>query len=388
MNRITIYLLALGAFLTGTAEFVVSGVLELIAVDLNVSISVAGQLLTFYSLSYAFGALVLVITTAKFERKTILLLSMLVFLGGNVLAFASTGYWTLMASRIVLAMSGGLYIVIATNYAAHLAEPGKKGSAMATVLTGFTVSLVLGVPIGTFIATYIDWRYIYLILAISALLNFLLLKRLIPKWQGNRSLPVKRQLLILRDKRLVAGLFTTIFWILGYTMVFAYIAPFLSELAGFSIEKISTALFILGMFAFIGSRFGGYAADKWGPAKTITFSLAIHAATLFTVVFTANSTIGVLVTLMVWGAATWTTTPANQYYLISLQPEASEIVLSFHTALMNIGMTLGAGLGGTVIAYTSVVHLGWIGGLMVLVALLAASVSLNWKKQGNAEENH
>ncbi len=121
MNRLVIYLLSLGAFLTGTAEFVVSGVLELIADDLNVSISAAGQLLTFYSLSYAFGSLVLVIATAKFERKIVLLVSMLIFLGGNLLAFVSTDYWLLMVSRIILAISGGLYIVIATNYASHLA---------------------------------------------------------------------------------------------------------------------------------------------------------------------------------------------------------------------------------------------------------------------------
>ncbi len=246
---------------------------------------------------------------------------------------------------------------------------------MATVLTGFTVSLVLGVPIGTFIAAYVDWRYIYMILAIATLITLIMLIRLVPKKPGNSSLPLKQQLYILRDKRLVAGLFTTIFWILGYTMLFAYIAPFLSERADFSIEQISTALFILGVFAFIGSRFGGYAVDRWGPFKTITSSLAIHAVALFTLFFTASSTIGVLLTLMVWGAATWTTTPANQYYLISLQPNSSEIVLSFHTALMNIGMTLGAGLGGTVIAYTSIIHLSWIGCLMVIVALLAAITS-------------
>lgn len=70
MNRSLTYLLALGAFLTGTAEFIASGILEIIAADFGVSISAAGQLLTFYSLSYAFGALVLVLATAKYNRKT------------------------------------------------------------------------------------------------------------------------------------------------------------------------------------------------------------------------------------------------------------------------------------------------------------------------------
>lgn len=58
-----------------------------------------------------------------------------------------------------------------------------------------------------------------------------------------------------------------------------------------------------------------------------------------------------------------------------MKPQSSEIVLSFNTALMNIGMTLGAGLGGVVIEYTSVLNLGWIAGLTVLLALLTASIS-------------
>ncbi|MGD6992246.1 hypothetical protein [Sutcliffiella horikoshii] len=109
---------------------------------------------------------------------------------------------------------------------------------------------------------------------------------------------------------------------------FTYIAPLLSSLAGFSIEKI-----------------------------------------------------GILLAIMIWGTSAWLTTPANQFYLISLKPQSSEIVLSFNTALMNIGMTLGAGLGGVVIEYTSVLNLGWIAGLTVLLALLTASISFGLDKR-------
>ncbi|WHY18538.1 MFS transporter [Paenibacillus sp. G2S3] len=385
MNRIAIYLLALGAFVLGTAEFIVSGILEIISGDLDVSISLAGQLVTIYALFYAFGALVLVMLTAKFERKKVLLYSMIFFIAGTIMSFFSVNFSMLMLSRIVQAMSGGLYFVIATNYAARLAEPTKRGGAIATVITGFTVSLVLGVPIGTLIAAFMDWRYIYLIIAAVTLINLILINRYIPKLEGTKSISLKHQLLLIKDKQLISGLLTTVFFFLAYTMVFAYIAPLLSNVAGFSIKKISTALFVLGVFAFIGSRFGGYAVDKWGPVRTIYISLIVHAAALFLLTVTATSTIGVLLTFMIWGTAAWTTTPANQFYLISIKPQSSEIVLSFNTALMNIGMTLGAALGGVVIEYTSIQNLGWIGGLIVLLALVIAfySFALNKKHDAN-----
>ena len=370
INQLTIIFLALGAFVTGTAEFVVSGILELISFEMDVSISLAGQLITIYSLSYAFGALFLVMLTSKFDRKKVLLYAIFTFIIGNFVAFLSYGFIMLMLSRIIMGMSGGLYIVVATNYAAKIASPERKGSAMATVITGFTVSLVLGVPIGTFLAGYLDWHYIFLIIALGTILLLMGLYKLLPSIKGNQSIPMKQQLKIIKDKRVLSGLLTTITWILGYTLVFAYIAPLLSSTANFSIEMTSIALFVLGSFAFIGSRFGGYAVDRWGPKYTITISLAVHIVALFLLTFTQYSTIGVFITLAVWGIATWTTTPAKQYYLISLRPQSSEIVLSFNTALMNIGMMLGSALGGVIIGYINIVNISWIASLFVVIALI------------------
>jgi MFS transporter, DHA1 family, putative efflux transporter len=86
---------------------------------------------------------------------------------------------------------------------------------MATVTTGFTISLAFGVPIGTLTAAYIDWHYIYLIIAGLTLINLLLINRLVPKLEAENSM----------DKKVITGLLTTVFWILEYTLVFAYTSP-------------------------------------------------------------------------------------------------------------------------------------------------------------------
>ncbi|KIL23341.1 hypothetical protein B4134_0651 [Bacillus safensis] len=376
-HQLLIILLAVGSFVTGTSEFVVSGILDIIAVDLHISIPAAGQLITVYSLFYAVGALFLVMATSKLNRKKVLLSAIFVFILGNMLAFFSHHFVLLLLSRVIMAMSGGLYIVVATNYAAQIAPPEKKGSAMATVITGFTVSLVLGVPIGTFLSGHVDWHYIFLIIALGTACLFLLLYQLLPRIEGHSHLPLKQQLHILQDRRVISGLATTVFWILGYTMVFAYISPLLRQTAGFSIEMTSMALLVLGISAFIGSRFGGFAVDQWGPNRTISISIMIQMFALFALFFTQFSTISVLITLAIWGIATWTTTPAKQFYLISLKPQASETVLSFNTAIMNIGMMLGSSMGGVIIQYTNVTNLSWIGGLASFVALMLIRYSIN-----------
>ncbi|QLI79258.1 MFS transporter [Bacillus pumilus] len=388
--QLLIILLAVGSFVTGTSEFVVSGILDIIAVDLHISIPAAGQLITIYSLFYAVGALFLVMATSKLNRKKVLLSAIFVFILGNVVAFFSQHFVLLLLSRVIMAMSGGLYIVVATNYAAQIAPPEKKGSAMATVITGFTVSLVLGVPIGTFLSGHVDWHYIFLIIALGTACLLLLLYQLLPRMEGHSHMPLKQQLHLLQDRRVISGLATTVFWILGYTMVFAYISPLLRQTAGFSLEMTSIALLILGIAAFIGSRFGGFAVDQWGPNRTISISIMIQMLALFAIFFTQFSTISILITLAIWGIATWTTTPAKQFYLISLKPQASETVLSFNTAIMNIGMMLGSSMGGVIIQYTNVTNLSWIGGLASFVAFLLIRYSFHRHRlvQKQAKSEH
>lgn len=386
MNKLMIYLLALGAFLTGTAEFVVSGILEIIAKDLDVSISAAGQLISIYSIFYALGAFFLVLLTAKWDRKKVLSISLFIFFIGNLIAFLSSNFILAMLSRIILAMSGGLFTVVATNYATHLASPDKKGKAMATVTTGFTISLAFGVPIGTLTAAYIDWHYIYLIIGGLTLINLLLLNRLVPKLEAENSIPLKKQLLVIKDKKVIAGLLTTVFWILGYTLVFAYISPILSQGANFTIELISISLFSLGIFAFIGTQVGGVMADNWGSVKVITCSLIVNAISLFLMRPFLNSTIAILLIIIIWALATWTTTPAMHVYMISLKPQTSEILLSFNITVMNIGMSIAAGIGGMVIKYTSTLNLSWIGGVMVIIALALSYYSFAIDKKQNKEK--
>lgn len=251
---------------------------------------------------------------------------------------------------------------------------------MATIITGFTVSLVLGVPIGTFLAAYLDWRNIFLIIAFVTVLLLLLLYKLLPSIKGNKPVPFKEQIQIIKDKRVLTALTTSILWILGYTMVFAYISPLLSNSAGISIEMTSIALLVLGTFSFIGSRFGGYAVDKWGPNQTISISLFVHAVTLIVLTFTQHSIIGLFITLAFWGVVSWTITHAMNFYLISLKLQSSETVLSFNTALMNIGAVLGSALGGIIIKYTNIINLSWIGSLFVILALVFIKYSFHLNK--------
>jgi len=164
---------------------------------------------------------------------------------------------------------------------------------------------------------------------------------------------------------------------MGCQIVFAYISPFLEEVAGLTVSQISAALFICGVFAVVGSRIGGYGADRWGMFRVLVISLVLHAAALLLLPWAATSWIGAFVILAVWIGSAYMTTPVQQYYLVSLSPNTSSLTLGLNNSVLQLSIAFGAGVGGWVVNESSVKHLGWVGALSVAISMLAALYSFS-----------
>lgn len=115
--KISIYVMAVTSFIVGTVELIIGGLLNLIAADLRVSVSAVGQLISVYSLVFALSSPVLLTITSKYERKKLYLCSLFVFLIGNLLSAFSHNYTVLMLSRILLALSNSLLIILSITIA-------------------------------------------------------------------------------------------------------------------------------------------------------------------------------------------------------------------------------------------------------------------------------
>jgi predicted MFS family arabinose efflux permease len=376
-QRFIIYLLAFGGFLVGTAEMVIAGILDMIAVDFRLPVGLAGQSVTVYALVFAIGTPVLIAASSRIERRTLLLIAYAVFIAGDIAAFASASFGFFLLSRAMLAAGAGVIVVVSLTVGARLAPPDKRGSAIGTVIMGFSLSLVLGVPLGALIGEAFGWRANFALLAALAFLLWIALWRLIPSSGADEPAPLGRQLSALRDAKTVSGLLVTLLWIAGYQLVFTYLSPLLRTSAGIDTAMVSTALLVCGLFSVAGSRLGGYGADRWGTARTIVFSLLVHAAALLALPFVSASVVGALAALAIWFGAAWTTTPAQQYYLVSISPGAADFVLSLNNSVLQLGIAAGAAAGGLIVQLSSVRALGWAGAAAEALALLAAAFSFS-----------
>ncbi|AZN38781.1 MFS transporter [Paenibacillus albus] len=380
MNRLSIYVLALGVFLTATSELVVSGILRLIAADLHVSVGLAGQLITAYSLSFAIGAPIFVSLTSRMGRKKVLLGSLAVFVIGSLVSIVSSSIELLMISRIILGASSGVYLVVTFGTVAKLVPSEKLGGAISIIVLGFSSAMILGVPVGIIISSWMNWRAIFLILSLLSLVMAYVIHRLLPDIDGDATVRFGQQFKVLGSTVIVSALFLTFFKESGNSVFFTYLTPFLQDILHLKASSVSVIMLVFGIIGTIGSRLGGYGIDRWGAARIITISIIVHAAVLALLPSVTGSLAVEIILLSFMVLAMFASGPAIQTYFIQQAPQSSNLVLSLNTSIIHLGLAAGAGAGGAMINATSTLRYNpWLASIIVAFGLAAAIVSFTMR---------
>ncbi|UFJ40990.1 MFS transporter [Brevibacillus humidisoli] len=375
-NTWNIYLLAIVSFLVGTSDYIISGILDKIADAMGVTVVAAGQLITVFSFVYAIGTPILMALTARADRRTLLVAALGVFVAGNLLSFFLPSFGLLMVARIIMALGAGVVVVTALSLAAKMAPPGKQASSIATVVMGFTTSLIIGVPLGRVIAAAYGWEYVFVGIALAGLVALAVLFLTIPQMEGDAPVPLGKQFALLKKTKVALGLSITFFWLGGYSIAYTYLSPYLLDVAGMSEQLLSTALLAFGIASLVGSKAGGYSADKWGVSFTLIVGMILHVVSLLLLSIAAPSTTAVFVLLIVWSFSAWSSGPTQQYNLVTLNPESSGVMLSLNQSMMQLSMSAGAAIGGIAVGNVSLSSITWFGALGVAIAI-AASLKLS-----------
>lgn len=382
-NAWKIYLLAIVSFLVGTSEYIISGILDKIADSLGITITAAGQLITIFSLVYAVLTPVLMALTAKLERQRLLVYALGLFVVANLLSFALPGYVPFVIARIIMAMGAGMVVVTALGIAARIAPQGKQASSIATVVMGFTASLIIGVPLGRVTAAAFGWKSVFGLIAVLGILAMVVLYKAIPKIQGDAPVPLLQQFALLRKPKVAIGLGITFFWLGGYSVAYTYLSPYLLSVSGLGEQWISAALFAFGIASLIGSKFGGYSTDRWGVPLTLTLGMIIHilALAMLSVTNASAAAFPVFTMLILWSLSAWSSGPTQQFNLVQLEPESSGVMLGLNQSVMQLSMAAGAGLGGIAVNSISLSSVTWLGAAGVAIAVGLALVLFRIGKQ-------
>lgn len=302
--------LAISAFAIGTTEFVIMGLLPEVATDLGVSIPGAGLLISGYALGVVIGAPLLTVLGGRLPRKKMLLGLMVLFIAGNLVSAMADTYGVLMSGRVIAALAHGAFFGVGSVVAADLVAPQRRASAIALMFTGLTVANVLGVPMGTALGQALGWRSTFWAVTVLGVIGLLGIVFLVPRQQAQGG-NLRSELAVFRNPQVWLALLMTTFGFAGVFASFTYIAPMMTEVAGFSSGAVTWLLVLFGVGLFAGNLLGGKAADR-SVMKSTIFILIALAAILTAFVFTAHSPVLAAITIVLFGAAGFATVPPLQ----------------------------------------------------------------------------
>ncbi|MFE6169257.1 MFS transporter [Viridibacillus arvi] len=374
--NIGIFILAFATFVAGTVELVIAGILNMIATDLEVSVGRVGQLVSIFSLVFAFGAPILITLTSRVERRKLLLIAMITFLVGNILSIVSPNYTTLLIARIILAASCSIVVVVSVTIAAKTVAVELRGRAIGIIFMGLSASLVLGVPLGTIIGEHWGWRMTFVLISVLSIVSIIAIMKFLPKVPAQPAIPLLKQIATLKSKKIASIQIISVLELTGHFTVYTYFTPFLQATMGLSTNMISLVLLVFGVAGITGGWIGGWASDKFGGVRAILVFLVLFATSMFLLPYATRSITSLMIVVILYGVMVWALSPAVQSYLAKAAPDSADIQLGLNTSFLHLGVALGSGLGGYLVDHYPVTTNTWVAGIMVVLALISAIYSV------------
>ena len=385
---LSLYWLALGAFCIGTATFVTAPLLPAIAAELGVTVPTAGHLVSLYALTYAVGSPVLSTLFGNRDRKALLVAALGTFAAASLLASAAQSFTQLMLVQALLALAAGLFMPAATGVAAMLVAPEKRGRALSIIISGLSVSMALGVPIGSMIGGLTHWRVAFVLIAVAGAIGVAGLIAGLPKSLPRGSATLPERIAVGRRPDVLLALTVTFLWSTGVFAFYTFVAPFLTSV-GFARSSVPLVLFVFGAAGWLGTMAGGRMTDRYGAVGTLSVALAVLGLT-YLVFGTAGlagpsqaAMASVVAGFVLGGIAGWTFHPAQTARLVQHAPDAAVVALSLNQSALYFGTAAGAAFGALVVAHGPVVNLAWTAAACQFAALAVLGFALRrWRRQG------
>jgi DHA1 family L-arabinose/isopropyl-beta-D-thiogalactopyranoside export protein-like MFS transporter len=362
-------MMAIAAFIFNTTEFVPVGLLSDIAASFNMQTAQVGLMLTIYAWVVALMSLPLMLLTRNVERKRLLIIIFCLFIASHALSVVAWDFWSLVASRVGIALAHAIFWSITASLAIRVAPAGKKTQALSMLATGTALAMVLGLPLGRLIGQYLGWRTTFMSIGIVALMTLICLIKLLPPLPSEHTGSLKSVPMLFRRPALVGMYLLTALIVTAHYTAYSYIEPFIQSVANMG-ENFTTFLLlifggagILGSIAFslLGNRFP--AAMLSGPILLVTLSMLL----LFVAVM---NPVAISVLCIIWGLAMMIIGLAMQVRVLALATDATDVSMALLSGIYNIGIGAGALIGNQVSLHLEMSNIGYAGGLIGCVAFI------------------
>ncbi|WP_405836271.1 MFS transporter [Streptomyces platensis] len=371
MGWLAVVSVMLGIFAIVTTEILPIGLLTSIGSSFTVSDGVAGLMMTMPGFLAAVAAPLVTAATARFDRRLMLCVFMLLLALANFLAAAATDFWLVLISRIMVGITIGGFWSIGAGLADRLVPPASVGRATAVIFSAVPLGSVLGVPTGTLIGDLAGWRTAFTVigaLTVGVLVMLFFLVPPLPPVQVTR-LGVLNDML--RSVNTRFALLLTFLVVLAHFGTYTYVTPFLEQVTHASGALITTFLLLYGAAGILGNFLGGAWVARY-PRTVFGLAAGLIAAVTLLLPALGRWETGAVILLIVWGMAYGAVPVASQTWFSKAAPHAPEAASVLFTASFQATFSIGALVGGIVLDRTSPSAVMSLGGCTAVLMVLAA----------------
>lgn len=384
--RLSVYLIALGAFALGMASYVTAGLIPLIGDAFSVSAAKAAQLVTAFTLAYGLGSPIVVALLPGRQQRLGLLVALVIFVVANIASALATSFVSLVVWRAVAGVGAGVYLAMGIAAAAAITAEAQRGKAIAIIMGGMASGTVLGVPISLLLAERLGWASAMWLIAVLGFIAYAGLHVKLPAVPPAPMLSLVRKVAILKNPHAMAILGVSLLAAIASLGMYTFIAPFMAATESGAVQSITGYLWVWGIGGVVGSFLIGPLVDKFnGPAITLAIMLLLFIA-LIALPFSAS--VHPLLTLLpiaLWGAVGWALqVPQNNELVRTRQAHGDgNLAVALNESALYLGSALGAASGGMLLALhlpvsTLAVGAGAIAAMGAAVQLIIVMRTKRW----------
>lgn len=369
-----IFALALSSFCMGVTEFIVAGILPDIANYFHITQPQAGWLVTLYAIGVVIGAPILSIPLSTLNRKHQLLINLGIFALANLIIGLSDNFYLTLFARLIAGFMHGVFFVIATIAAIKVAKKDQQSRAVAIMVSGLTLALVSGVPLGTFVGQHYGFKVVFLLIFVLTLIAFIGVLFIMPNHLEGSQTKIKYLFFALKAPQMLKCYVITICTCGAGFVLYTYIADLLLNISKYSQNSIGFILLFYGFCAVVGNLAGGKLTDSKGSIMALRIILFSQAVVYSLVALSAYSQILVIINLGLMGFFAFAgISPLKTLAMASAQkytPLFPDSSMSMNEGAFNVGIALASFIGGIVFGYIGINFNPIFAGLFTLPGLI------------------
>jgi MFS transporter, DHA1 family, inner membrane transport protein len=330
-----------------TGEFVVAGILPEVAADLGVTTGSAGLLVSAYAVGMIVGGPVLTALTAGAPRRRLMLCLLGVAVLGNACSALAPTFGLLLAARVVTALVTSTFFAQAIVVAVRTAAPGRAATSVARLAFGMNLAMILGAPLGTAVGGQWGWRATFAVIGAACLIGWMLvLANVDPQPESGRTSAVA-ELRVLRRPAVLWALAVTAVGNVGVLMVFSYLAPLMTDVAGHASGRLPALLLCYGVGAAAGNLVGGSVFDRH-PRVAQPAMIGALAAVLAVAWFVAVTPVPAAVVMVVIGGFGFAVIPSMQARVVAAAAAAPTLAMAVNASGYQVAAACAGLIGGLV----------------------------------------